>query len=695
MGEIYISTTKAAKLEGISRQMAHKKASAGDWIVKIAKIGKGGKSGMGFLIALSSLSSVARQRYCQNTIQEVKENQELAEVVELHPPVPVAPLNLAEIEAKIGKIRFEKILADADEKAAICEEALDVPDGSKKTQHRELVAAKYGISTRTLYGYIKEYQEGGRTALIRKLNGLGRETTRRTVSEELERVIRSLYLQPNKPKVSHVYDKVKKLLERESLEVPSRATIYRVVEDLNKYEPDLVCLAREGPEAYMKKFAIKATRSEPQFMNEVWEGDHHRLDVFIKYNGRPVRPWMTAWLDVATRTIIGYALSIQANGRTIALAMRHGILPKVRSGWEKPVFSKPMAKSIGDLGWGEEELLADVGETLPIFGVPKTIYIDNGEDYKSQVKKQKKSNDFEYSRQTRSVCDLLNINPMFATPYAPYAKGHMERWFGTFTDRFARYLPGYCGKDNKQRPYNLDEKKMAAQDMLLELDELNYLMEVYLHQYHNTVHSSLGMTPLQKVAITPKVTKALPDARTLDICLMDNETAVIQTSGIEKFGSRGKRRWFHHPDLDKLVGQKVVIRYDPNRIGEILVFSPRSGKFLCTATNKELLAWGATRDDLTKFQKQRASLRKELREQLKGIRKVSLDSLIKERKQAGSHVLTGKVSEDTPQVQLMTGMEPVAKQRKKKATKETQDTGKTKPKKKTNIFDEMLLQAGS
>lgn len=695
MAEVYVTTGQAARLEGISRKTAHKKASSGEWVCTIGKnrLG-GGKNGSCLLVALSSLSLLARQRYFQSVEQAAKKPEVPAKVVEL---VPAPPMNLAEIEAKVGKERFELLLHEAEEKAAICEEALQVPKGTKKTVHREAVAAKYGIGVRTLYGYIKDFEEGGRVALMRKLQGLGRETIRRAVTEEVELYIRSLYLQPNKPKVAAVYRRVCKECEKLGIGSPSRATVYRVIKDMNKYEPDLVCLAREGPEEYMKKFAIKATREEPKFMNEVWEGDHHRLDCFIKYQGKPLRPWLTSWLDVATRTVVGYTLSVQANGRTIALAVRHGILQKVRSGWEKPVLSKALTKAIEALGWGEEELMANIGEELPIWGIPRTLYIDNGEDYKAQVRVGKKSKDFEYNRQTRTVCDLLNITPMFCTKYSPYAKGHKERWYGTFTDQLTRYLPGYCGKDNKNRPYNLNEKELAVKDMLLELDELNYLIEVYIHIYHNTVHKSLDMTPLQKVDITPKVSEALPDPRVLDICLMDSENAVIQTSGIEKFGSRGKRRWFHAPELDKLVGQKVVVRYDPNRIGEILVFSTRTGKYICTATNKELLDWGASKDDVAKFQKRRASLRKELREQLKGIKKVTLEGIINEREQGGQHMLTGKVSEETPQVQLLTGMEDVEKKRRKtkQAQKQTGAPAASAKKKRVSVFDQMLMQAGS
>ncbi|WP_459997062.1 transposase [Paradesulfitobacterium aromaticivorans] len=694
--EVWLTTSQVAKLEGISRQAAYKKAACGEWTTKKEKMNSGcGGGGQGFMIALSSLSTLARRRW-----YEGKQNIEVSEETAVESKMPSAflvtdekskrePVNLAEIKALVGTEKFEQLLSEAEEKAKPVMEYLELGDVPGKTEKAETIALRHGISLETLYRRLGQYQECGMTGLMRRLPRLGVGTVRRVVPEEVERLARAEFLQPNKPKVSHIFRRVEAFCKKSGIEIPSRATVYRVIDVLKETEPDLVCLAREGEEEYSKRFMEKAGRKEPEFVNQVWEGDHHRIDFFINYKGRAVRPWLTTWMDVTTRTIVGYTLSIQANGRTIALALRHGILPKRLTSWSGGI-SKAMATAISSLAWDEVTIQENTGKAIPIYGLPKQLYIDNGEDYKAQVRKGLKSKDWEYSKEVRSTSELLNIETKFCTKYSPWAKGHQERWYGTLTDQFSRYIPGYCGSDNKHRPEGLDEQTMAEREELVDLEEAMLLLEIFINIYHNTVHGSLGMPPLQKYEMTPKIREGLPDERTLDICLMDVEKAKVMTMGIQRFGAKHRRRWYSHPDLEKYSGQTVVIRFDPNRIGELLVFNPKTGKYLFTAVNKELMDWDATKDDIQKFLKKRASRRKEVKERLRGYHDSTLESFIAERHESGPVMITGNSAESNG-IRLITGMEDVSK----KANSSASAARPKGQKAKTGRFDEFMREAGN
>ncbi|WP_027364001.1 Mu transposase C-terminal domain-containing protein [Desulfotruncus alcoholivorax] len=690
--ETWLTTSQAAQLEGISRQAAYRKASNGEWIARKQKITTGcGGGGKGYMVALSSLSATARRRFYFKNGQEpapvelVKDKPE--EKQEPAASSDTQVMNLAEIEALVGKVQFRKMLKKAEFDAKPVLEFLDAT--GNKTDAALEIADRYGISTATLYRRVKDYKQGGVAALMRQLPSLGKGKMRRSVDNDVEKFARAEWLQLNKPKVAHVHKKVKKFCEQNGYPVPSRATIYRVIEDLKENEPDLVCLAREGEEEYMKRFAEKAVRNDPEYVNQIWEGDHHLMDVFVAYQGKPVRPWLTAWLDVASRTITGVTLALQCNGRTIALALRHGMLRKKISGWDGAI-SKPMAGALYSLGWDIAELDDYAGTETPICGIPEVLYIDNGKDYVAQVKKGRKSKDWEYSREVRSACDILNIKAMFATAYSPWAKGHMERWFGTLTGQFSRYLPGYCGSDNKSRPYGLDEKKMAERGELLELEELYALLEIYIHIYHNTLHSSLGMSPYEKYERLPKARQGLPEERVLDICLMDVDKAKVHESGIQRFGTVGKRRWYTHQALESYVGRQVVIRYDPNRIGELLVFDPTTGKYVCTATNRELMQWGASQDDIKEFLKRRARRKKQIKARLAEY-KETLEDVVANRQESGPDRITGKTS-DQGDVRMITGMEEASK-----ADKNTTASGKRAKKQAANNgrFDEYIRKLGN
>lgn len=699
--EIWLTTVEAAELEGVSRKTALIKAGSGQWKARIDDTpSRGGNGGKRYLVALSSLSTLAQRRWHEQRKEEllsgaeVASKQETTVVKTVKPSINKTEVNLAEVKALVGQKRFEEMMQEADQKVRAVQEYLEIEDKQGRTELAKEIADRYGISDKTLYRWVKMYKEGGTAALVRKLPRLGVGTERRAVPEELEQLIIAEYLQLNRPKVAHVYRKAVKFCEMNGIKAPSRATVYRVIEELEKTQPDLVCLGRYGEEEYVKRYAEKLVREEPQFINQVWEGDHHRMDVFINYQGRAVRPWLTAWMDVCSRTIVGWTISIQANGRTIGLALRHGILAKQMPVWDSQI-SKAMTQAISSLGWEPDILRQNAGIVSPISGLPALLYIDNGEDYKSKVKKGLKCEGFTYSREVRSTCEILDIKTQFALPYSPWAKAHLERWFGTMTDQFSRYLPGYCGKDNKARPFGLDEQAMADRGELLDIEELAVLFETYVDIYHNTIHSTLGMTPLQKYTHTPKVREGIPDERTLDICLMDVEKAKVYSSGIQRFGTGSRRRYYTHPELDKYVGRTVVIRYDPNRIGELLVFNPSNGQYICTATNRELLAWDATQDDISKHMRKRATRKKEVKENLRNIKEHTLEASIAKR-QAGGPVMVTGTTRKPEGVRYITGLEGAAK--KAGTDKRPKPAGAAAAKKaadKPNRFEEYILAAGN
>lgn len=702
--EIWLTTVEAAELEGVSRMTAFNKASSGKWKTRIDNTpARGGNAGKRYLVALSSLSTLAQKRWHEQRKEELLNGTEVAckqvetvtKTVKLPADRAKVEINLAELKALVGRERFDEMMQEADQKVRAVQEYLDIEDKPGRTELAKEIADRYGISDKTLYRWVKMYKEGGTAALMRKLPRLGVGTERRAVSEKLEQLIIAEYLQLNRPKVAHVYRKAVKYCEKNGIKAPSRATVYRVIEELEKTQPDLVCLGRYGEEEYVKRFAEKLLRKEPEFVNQVWMGDHHRMDVFINYQGRAVRPWLTAWMDVCSRCIVGWTIAIQANGRTIGLALRHGILRKEMPVWDSQI-SKAMTQAISSLGWEPDILRQNAGIVSPISGLPALIYIDNGEDYKSKVKKGLKCEGFTYSREVRSTCEILNIKTQFALPYSPWAKAHLERWFGTMTDQFSRYLPGYCGKDNKDRPYGLDEQAMAERGELLDIEELAVLFETYVDIYHHTVHSSLGMTPLQKYERTPKVREGIPDERTLDICLMDVEKAKVYASGIQRFGTSNRRRYYTHPELDKYVGRTVVIRYDPNRLGELLVFNPTNGQYICTATNRELLAWDATQDDISKHMRKRAARRKEIKENLRSVKENTLEASIARRQAGGPVMVTGKTRAPEGGIRYITGLESAAK--KASIGQRPNPAGVPAAKKaadKPNRFEEYILAAGN
>ncbi|WP_181454623.1 Mu transposase C-terminal domain-containing protein [Paenibacillus dendritiformis] len=666
--QLKLSVPEVADLLGITKQAVRKQIREAKLKAELVNNARGGRAGQSYVVPVSSLPTEAQRRFwTSNEVAAAAEVQPSEKEPDLSEGITYS---LAELENAVGKERFQAMLAAAEQRIELIERAKTPPVGMDKTEWVKHLADVHGRSVASIYLDMKKFEEFGVVGLMRKSRLLTQGPQRTSIPFEVERFIRGTYLDRKKPKPAKVLKKMTEFCETKGYEIPSRASVYRYLKDMETYEPDLCCLAREGPEAYMKKFAEMATREEPAYVNQVWMGDHHKLDLFISHGGRAIRPWITVWFDVCSRVVVGWCLSAGANGRTIALALRHAMLPKV-------IRTK-------------DEEGNDVEETIELGGLPGMLYIDNGEDYKSQVKDGKKHEDWELSRETRGICAQFDIKVQFATPYHPQAKAHVERWFRTFTEQFTSDLPGWCGANNMDRPEGFDEKKLHEQGKLLNLDELSEKIEAYLYEYHTTRHSQIQTEPLHKHFSTPKIREGWPEERALDICLMDVESAAVTGSGIKRFSTRGKTRWFWHDDLPAFAGQKVIIKYDPNRIGELLVFNPKTKKYVFTATNKELLAFNATKEDVQELHKRRANRRKVVKQLIQDAKIISLEDVVEERKAAGTQRKSGQTGMSKKGVQVMVGTEQVVKQREGRTTP-------SKPRKpdKVSAMDAYILREGT
>ena len=169
---------------------------------------------------------------------------------------------------------------------------------------------------------------------------------------------------------------------------------------------------------------------------------------------------------------------------------------------------------------------------LPIFrnalirrGLPQRLYVDNGAAYRS--------------RHLALVCAKLGVALIHARPWQPAGKGKIERFFRTLR-------AGWLGRVE------------AAERETLET--LNRSLWAWIEgEYHNTPHRGLdGRTPLERWALASAAVR-YPDA-TLDlddIFLFEARRVVHKDRTVSLDG-----RLYEVDAL--LVGQRVVLRYDPD-----------------------------------------------------------------------------------------------------------------------------------
>ncbi|WP_331773375.1 Mu transposase C-terminal domain-containing protein (plasmid) [Embleya sp. NBC_00888] len=84
-----------------------------------------------------------------------------------------------------------------------------------------------------------------------------------------------------------------------------------------------------------------------------------------------------------------------------------------------------------------------------------------------------------------------------APPFAPTAKGIVERTFGSINSLFCQHLPGYTGSDAGRRGRDVEREACFS------VAQLQDLLDEWLVHWHHRPHEGLRHPVMPKVALTP------------------------------------------------------------------------------------------------------------------------------------------------------------------------------------------------
>jgi len=492
------------------------------------------------------------------------------------------------------------------------------------------LAHKAGASVGTLWRWFRLYRsayasaqgnvhvkaKAGFEALISRPRGRTADPSsdkRYKVHEELRRAIAGLYTRRKRPSISKVWRKliarcpqcrvrpleprvkgyqgVNRLHSCPECEFSlSYSTVRRIIKTI---PPAVRLLGREGAQAFQNRYGIYIPRSYADLRNrEIFCGDHHEFDVFVHTrSGRLVRPWISAWLDLKTEVLVGWFISERPSSETIALAFRHAVLPK------------------------------DDG----IMGLPESIYVDNGKDFRSrylegQTKRLGRipADSVELlarahglgvldMRAMDGIWQSLGIKVRHTIPYNAQAKP-VERFFGTVERDLVQELPGWCGPKLALRPVDIlkDEirrhqawlKGEVEETPFLHLAEFALLFERWLYEHYlRRPHARLGCSPLEAYR-QEYGTPVVPDERSLDVLLMRAEKRLVRRNGLELFE---RNRWYWSEKLLGREGTYVEVRWDPRDLGKVLVYTEEG--FLGEAFNLELSSFHPSLEQLREYKR--------------------------------------------------------------------------------------------
>ena len=461
-----------------------------------------------------------------------------------------------------------------------------------KTRAMKALAAEAGISVGTLYNHVKKAdaalaaaQDAGADTIFAQVKALSyRYGTNRNRFRSFDEPAIAFAL------AEHATQKLPcmRATHRRTVEAGA-ANGWRVgsynslVAILKRLDPATTTLARKGKKRHEADHIVKILRNyEEIWPNFMWCGDHHIFDVFVKLaDGKGGwqyrRPWLTAWLDMASRSFMGWCISFKPNSRTIAMALAHGISEK-----DDPNF--------------------------PQHGLPQSVYIDNGKDYRAKylngedirigkidypeimeryaalgidpfyidleydpaqaawIKKRGRKHITIKGVRVGGVYARLGIGQHYATAYHPWAKP-IERAFRTVVQQFSRDLPGWCGSGHEQRPEKLAFELKRGTALTFE-EFCERWHDWVVNEYHKRPHRGHGMNGL-----TPDqaFSSRLPQPQTVEPTLLDFALMKKERVKIHPWGFNLNGRQFE-PDvpvslygahvLNRLIGAWATVYFD-------------------------------------------------------------------------------------------------------------------------------------
>lgn len=443
---------------------------------------------------------------------------------------------------------------EAERRMAIIRPLVDQPVfGRSEVDAR---AKEAGVDTATVYRWLQRYRgTGSPLGLIPQKRGWKSGKTRIPAFAEavVDEVIRDFYLTPQRPSPQKTVVEVMRRCQQRGIEAPSPSTVRARIARV----PERDRLRGRG---YREKAKNKFMPTAGKFPNAdfplaVAQIDHTPADIILvdDVHRKPIgRPWITLAMDVYSRMVVGYYLSFDAPSETsVAMCVAQAILPK------------------------EEWLLAHhVDAEWPVWGVPKTIHVDNGSDFRSGT--------------FRESCLAYGINLEFRPVKQPRYGGHIERVIGSVLTEI-HTLPGTTFSSIKDKE-GYDPEKNAA---LTKSEFEAWLVKLICKVYHERLHTGIGMSPRKKWEIgifgsgdTQGVGLASrpSDGRSVLLDFLPSFRRTVQTFGVTIEGrtyyAEALRPWINAEDPgDHTKKRTFIFRRDPRDISSVWFRDPTLNQY--------------------------------------------------------------------------------------------------------------------
>lgn len=485
----------------------------------------------------------------------------------------------------------------------LIKEWLRIRDASKhKVETDKLFIAKcklehpdIAISEDILYRKYNAYRNNDTESLLGKRGGWNKGNT--GIPQHILDGFMYFYLDTRRPPLSRAYqltiDWTREFYPEDLQLIPSERSFRRQAEKL----PDAVIkLMRYGEKALSDSCIPTVERwYEDLNANDVWIADNHTFDFHtIGEGGKVHRLYLTAFIDAKSGVMVGWNLTEQPDSHSTLLALRHGILR---------------------------------------FGVPKSIYVDNGSEFLThdiggRGHRTKKSRNKD--EQPPTILELMGIEMHNALVRNAKAKP-IERTFYTFKNHVSKMIETYCGGTILERPetwkwkikHGIIPEDQQIRDIFGTLVDGDY----NISEYGGKERRYKGMSRIEVWNESIKETE-FRKAADGDLSLL-----LARTTRYRKVGKNGVSITFAGENLRyycmvpgretwRYIGRQVYVRYDPSNLMEVRLYDKDTDRYIDTwqlDMDMKLPYITDSKDEIATAERRIRSAKKSVHEYAKGL----------------------------------------------------------------------------
>lgn len=433
----------------------------------------------------------------------------------------------------------------AARRATVCDQAFRaIAAGAPRLEAYAFVAHDAGESVRTVRRWLRLVQEIPRQDWLPLLapSHAGRTVTAEC-SPEAWAFFKADILRPESPRLAACYARLERAATAQGWQIPSLDTLKR---RLRREVPRAArVLARKGAEHLDRLYPAQRRDRAGLAAMEVVNADGHRWDLFVEWpDGTVGRPVAVVWQDIHSGMILAWRVGQTESAELVRLSC---------------------------------------GDMVERYGIPRATYLDNGRGFASKwiTGRMAWRHRFKVKdEEPAGVLTQLGVEVHWVTPYRGQAKP-IERAFRDLCEHVAKhpaFAGAYTGNSPLAKPHNYGSKAIPLGCFLEVLES-----EINAHNARRGRRTavcrgrSFADAFAESYARQP-VRKATAEQQRLWLLAAEGVRAHKETGQIDLLGNV-----YWAESLVDHAGQRLTVRFDPQRLHTSLNVYTLDGRYLCDA----------------------------------------------------------------------------------------------------------------